>query len=514
MHSNNEVIVANKVTKTSAASRYSLSDVQDDLLWVTDNEPWRRCWSCDARKGQPSHEFCGECGARFTPRRYRAEFHTSSQSGMLLELYKNSKITGNLLLLPEMYETLETAQGVVVMAKPIEGSTYAPLSAHDGLLLARAMCRGARDLLRAGYQLGRLNPADVVFQIDGSVALRAAPQLSAVNAAETAILQQLIDVLSSFVEVPRITRRFDIADADVNPLLIIIGDVRAGIVTTLDDCCVRVETALVPYESRRWMRMIVAAASENGRKRTSNEDSVLMYNTTWLRDGNNYAVGLYGVADGMGGHAAGEVASATAIQALFEHLVAGNVASLSNPHFASDVAGVVQCIDDAMQFSNTRVIQEAQRLGNNMGTTLTMTLVLGDVAYIANIGDSRTYLWRDDQLRRITSDHSLVMKLVELEHIAEDEIYTHPHRNGVLKSLGVASVAEVDIYVERLRPNDVVMLCSDGLWELVRDHDIATMFRHSTNPDTVVKALVTAANKAGGDDNISVVLVRCESDGR
>lgn len=506
--------MVNKGTKSGAPSRYSMSDVQDNVLWVTDNEPWRRCWSCDARKGQPNHEFCGECGARFTPRRYRAELHHSASSGMLLELYKNSKITSNLLILPELYDTFETPQGIVVIAKPIDGSTYAPLSAHDGLLLARALCRGARDLFRAGYQLGAINPADVVFQIDGSVALRVAPQLAAVHLPETAIMQQLIDVLSAFVEVPRITRRFDIADADVNPLLIIIGDVRAGIITSLDDCCVRVETALVPYESRRWMRMIVGAASENGRKRASNEDSVLIYSTTWLRDGNNYAVGLYGVADGMGGHAAGEVASATAIQALFEHLIAGNVASLSNPHFASDVAGVVQCIDDAIQFANTRVIQEAQRLGNNMGTTLTMTLVLGDVAYIANIGDSRTYIWRDDQLRRITSDHSLVMKLVELEHIAEDEIYTHPHRNGVLKSLGVASVAEVDIYVERLRPNDVLMMCSDGLWELVRDHDIATVFRHSTNPDKVLKSLVNAANKAGGDDNISVVLVRCESDGR
>lgn len=506
--------MANKGTKSSTSSRYSLSDVQDNTLWVTDNEPWHRCWSCDARKGQPNHEFCGECGARFTPRRYRAELQQSAQSGMLLELYKNSKITSNLLLLPEKYETLETAQGTVVMAKPIDGSTFAPLSAHDALLMARAVFRGARELYRTGYQLGRLNPADVVFQIDGSVALRAAPQLAAVSAPEMTIMQQVVDVLSSFVEVPRITRRFDIADADVNPLLNIIADVRAGLITTLDECCVRVETALVPYESRRWMQMVVAAASENGRKRTSNEDSVLMYSTTWLRDGNNYAVGLFGVADGMGGHAAGEVASATAIQALFEHLIAGNVASLSNPHFASDVAGVVQCIDDAIQFANTRVIQEAQRLSNNMGTTLTMTLILGDVAYVANIGDSRTYIWRDDQLRRVTSDHSLVMKLVELEHIAEDEIYTHPHRNGVLKSLGVANVAEVDIYVERLRPNDVLMLCSDGLWELVRDHDIATIFRHSTNPDTVVKSLVSAANKAGGDDNISVVLVRCESDGR
>jgi protein phosphatase len=140
-----------------------------------------------------------------------------------------------------------------------------------------------------------------------------------------------------------------------------------------------------------------------------------------------------------------------------------------------------------------------------------MALVLGDTAYIANIGDSRTYLWRDDQLRRVTNDHSLVMKLVELEHIIEADIYTHPQRNGVLRSLGVANAAEIDIYIERLRPNDILLLCSDGLWEMVRDLDIAAILRRGGTVDGMTKALQATANSAGGDDNISVILVRCES---
>jgi protein phosphatase len=222
-------------------------------------------------------------------------------------------------------------------------------------------------------------------------------------------------------------------------------------------------------------------------------------------------VGLYVVADGMGGHAAGEVASATAVQSIYEHIFAANMTHISNPLFASDVAAVVQCIDDAIQHANTQIMVEAKRLGNDMGTTLTMALVLGDVAYIANIGDSRTYIIRDDQLRRVTNDHSLVMKLVELEHIAEDDIYTHPQRNGVLRSLGVSALAEVDIYIERLRPNDVLVLCSDGLWEMVRDLDIAAILRRGGTVDGMTKALQATANSAGGDDNISVILVRCES---
>jgi protein phosphatase len=212
----------------------------------------------------------------------------------------------------------------------------------------------------------------------------------------------------------------------------------------------------------------------------------------------------------MGGHAAGEVASATAVQSVYEHIFAANMTHISNPLFASDVAGVVQCIDDAIQHANTQILVEAKRLGNDMGTTMTMALVLGDVAYIANIGDSRTYIYRDDQLRRVTNDHSLVMKLVELEHIAEDDIYTHPQRNGVLRSLGVSQLAEVDIYIERLRPNDVLVLCSDGLWEMVRDPDIVSTMRNRNGLKNTADSLVDGANAAGGDDNISVILVKCE----
>lgn len=504
-----EVCVASSKS-VAIPARYRIIEQQGAALWVLDQEPWQRCWMCDSRQGEKSDEYCGACGARFTPRRYRAELHDSQPAGLLLDLANNSTIQLDTLHLPVHYDSFVVPQGTVYVARSVEGQTLLPMPAYDTLLFARALLASAQQLYGAGYALGQLLATDVVYHNDGTVSLRIAPYLAKTTDAERQHLVDLIDLIEQFVDEPRITRRFDIADADVNPLLVIIADVRAELINTFADAVARVDEAIVPYESCHYLHMRSAAASDTGRKRHGNEDSVLSSQMQWIRDNLRRAVGLYAVADGMGGHAAGEIASALAIAAVTEHVIGGTNVQLLTPAFGNDVALVVQTIDDAIQFANQRIVNEARQLGNNMGTTLTMALVLGDTAYIANIGDSRTYLWRENKLRRVTTDHSLVMKLVELEHINEEEIYTHPQRNGVLRSLGVLGQVEADIYIERLRPNDVLMLCSDGLWEMVRDADIAAILRKKGTPDTWTKALVTAANDAGGDDNISVVLVRCE----
>ncbi len=490
--------------------RFAIAEEQDAALWVVDQEPWHRCWFCDSRAGLQDDEYCGSCGARFTPRRYRGEFHKTATAGLLLDLANKSTIDLDLLHLPILYESYPHAAGTVALARPVDGQSVHALAAHDSLLLSRALYTGAMQLFRAGYALGKLNPQDVVLQNDATVSLRIAPFLAKKSESEAKIVAQIGELINSFVDIPRITRKFEIADVDVNPLLGIIADIRSGIIKTFTQTIARVDSALLPFESRRFLQLNGVAITDVGVKRQSNEDNVLVSTMQWLGDAGNYSVGLYVVADGMGGHAAGEVASMLAVNSIQEQIIAGNLTQLAQPMFGNDVSLVVQCIDDAVQYANQRISQEAHQLNNNMGTTLTMALVLGDTAYIANIGDSRTYLWRDDQLRRITSDHSLVMKLVELEHINEADIYTHPQRNGVLRSLGVANTAEIDIYIERLRPNDMLLFCSDGLWEMVRDLDIALILRCGGNVDAMAKALLASAIDAGGDDNISLILVRCE----
>jgi PPM family protein phosphatase len=142
-----------------------------------------------------------------------------------------------------------------------------------------------------------------------------------------------------------------------------------------------------------------------------------------------------------------------------------------------------------------------------------MALVAGDRAVIGNVGDSRTYLVRDGVLKRVSKDHSLVQRLVDLGQIEPDDVYSHPQRNAVMRSLGDKQEIEVDVFVERLHPGDALLLVSDGQWEMTRDAQMAEIIAANPDPQAACDALVKAANAAGGEDNITVVLVKFEAVG-
>lgn len=497
----------NLATVTTTSERFVVDTRDGHVGWVTDREPWRHCWLCGSRLGSVTDEYCGGCGARFAPRQYRAEFLATDTMGMLFDKQRLASLALPHVRLPVCFEVFAYQDVLVAVAQQIEGFTPRALPGYDALLLARALCTSAAALLQAGVTLGHIAPEDVVLQSTGNVLLRAVPGLSTQCGTETSELLRIGALLGCFTEVPRITRKFDIADAEVHPLLQILGDIRDGTLTNFADAIQRIEEALHPYERHQQLQVTIAAHTDVGRKRTSNEDSIFYQQMAWQRGDGAHTVYMAIVADGMGGHAAGEVASRLAIQAMSEHLLAGQFVQLQDVGFGNDVAAVVQCIDDAVQYANTLVVQEAQRLQNDMGTTLAMVLGFNGLVYVVNIGDSRTYLWRNGTLRRISTDHSLVMKLVELEHIDEADIYTHPQRSGVLRSLGMSSGVQADIFVERLRPDDVLLVCSDGLWEMLRDAQITAMLKKTDSLQAMVRALITAANQAGGDDNISAVML-------
>jgi protein phosphatase len=226
----------------------------------------------------------------------------------------------------------------------------------------------------------------------------------------------------------------------------------------------------------------IGEATDTGQVRDHNEDGFLVD-----RD-----LRFAAVADGMGGHKGGEVASATALDAL-------------HASFAEQGG-----LHDAVQSANAAVIARAtadQGL-RGMGTTLTAG-VLGDddTLLIGHVGDSRAYLLHDKTLSRITTDHSVVEELIEAGELTEEERESDPRRSMITRALGLDSSLEVDLYPVALVPGDRVMLCSDGLTSMVREEEIAEVLRKEPDPGVAARQLVDAANAAGGVDNITVVIL-------
>jgi len=210
------------------------------------------------------------------------------------------------------------------------------------------------------------------------------------------------------------------------------------------------------------------------------------------------------VADGMGGQAHGQEASRLAVRSLAKY-VSGSLGSQQMKPGA-----VLALLTAGVQYANQLVYQHNREQRDNMGTTMTVALVMDNTAYVAHVGDSRLYLYREPRgLAQITQDHTVVASLVAAGVIKSKDIYTHPMRNRIYRSLGDKATAEVDGYTVPLAAGDLLLLCSDGLWEMVRDQQIAAILTtHRPHPSKTAHALVQAALAGGGEDNVSVIVAQ------
>jgi serine/threonine protein phosphatase PrpC len=241
------------------------------------------------------------------------------------------------------------------------------------------------------------------------------------------------------------------------------------------------------------------------RKGRPNEDSVLSIRGTCNFAERLQPFELHIVADGMGGHAQGRLASHLAIRGMLETVIPGLVACQE-----IDSEQVIDILIDGVHWANQVIYQYGQEHNADMGTTVTAALLLDESAYIINVGDSRTYIYRPGAgLTQITRDHSLVARMVETGAIAPEDIYTHPDRNKVYRGLGDKTDVTVDWFVLPVQANDLLLLCSDGLWEMVRDPKIAEILQtYASSPMLASNALLRAALQGGGSDNVSTLVVK------
>jgi serine/threonine protein phosphatase PrpC len=296
------------------------------------------------------------------------------------------------------------------------------------------------------------------------------------------------------------------------------------------------------------LKLIAADKTDTGKQRDQNEDTPYRQIQS-TEDGDR---GLFIVADGMGGYQAGEVASKLAVERIRDSLHSffapvyeqptiklqvdevgdatvkmtpeelGESTVKTDSHKGAKSQKTLKFADTPVSLSVEKQLIEAIKEANKaiirhgeqhsgargLGCTVTTALVQNDKAYIANVGDSRTYLLRNGELKSLTRDHSLVARLVEAKQIEPDEIYSHPQRNLIYRSLGAGHKnIDVDVFHLDLQAGDTLLLCSDGLWEMVRHEDLKKALSAPTSPQKICDNLIDMANANGGEDNITAVVV-------
>ena len=237
------------------------------------------------------------------------------------------------------------------------------------------------------------------------------------------------------------------------------------------------------------MNARVGAKTDTGRVREANEDAFLVEGP------------LFAVADGMGGHLAGDVASRTAVE---------TITTRAEQDSPGDTGSLARLVREA----NHEIWKKAQSDASlhGMGTTCTLAMLDGSILHIAHVGDSRAYLFRDGDLSQLTEDHTLVGRMVREGRLRPDEAEHHPQRSIITRALGVDSDVAVDTQTIELREGDRVLLCSDGLSSMVERESIAAVLGDNADPQEASERLVHLANEAGGEDNITVVVIEVAGD--
>ncbi|HEY9089945.1 MAG TPA: protein phosphatase 2C domain-containing protein [Anaerolineaceae bacterium] len=250
---------------------------------------------------------------------------------------------------------------------------------------------------------------------------------------------------------------------------------------------------------------IVGCAQSVGMQRDHNEDTIFVLNS--LLSGGDQAIpaGLFIIADGMGGHEHGEVASAVAARVMADTLLTQLHGLFTGGGMDGQETSLQEILASGVAAAQRAVTSKAP----GGGTTLTVALALGSQIIIAHVGDSRAYLFSvAGSIHAITQDHSLVQRLIELGELSEEEARVYPHRNVLYRAIGQVDPLHPDIHSHEFPHPGYLMLCSDGLWGVVPESEIFQIVQKSASVDEACRRLVEAANNEGGPDNISVILVK------
>jgi len=249
--------------------------------------------------------------------------------------------------------------------------------------------------------------------------------------------------------------------------------------------------------------MRIGKKTDVGRRRELDEDSIVVKKGSTVYNSKHVDAILLALADGMGGHNAGEVASSLATETVAEEMtrVLESQRGLSDEEMST-------LFQKSIKLANQKIYDYGQQNPQyrGMGTTVTAAVVLDDIVYIGHVGDSRAYIFNEREVIQVTKDHSLVQEMIDDEKITDDEARTHPQKNIITKTVGMYRDVEADIIRVRLDKGDILLVCCDGLTDMVPDEEIHAIVMQHKDPQTICDALVDEANARGGFDNISVIV--------
>jgi serine/threonine protein phosphatase PrpC len=282
------------------------------------------------------------------------------------------------------------------------------------------------------------------------------------------------------------------------------GDREKTLPLPADQPSTMVEPPTQEYTRLEPPQFIVGCGQSVGRVRDHNEDALFTLTTTLVGDSTKIPFGFYIVADGMGGHVHGEMASGVATRAMASHVIRNLYTPLFNLFPNSPERSMQEIMQEGVQAAHRAIKSQAP----GGGTTLTAMLILGDQLTIAHVGDSRAYLVQNDgRIEVLTRDHSLVKRLEELGQITAEEAAVHPQRNVLYRALGQGEPFEAEISTSPVPASGDLFLCSDGLWSMLSEPEMYRIISETKSPAEASQKLVAAANAAGGPDNITAILI-------
>lgn len=464
---------------------YLANDARPDLAL-------RRCWSCGFNDTPRAAATCGKCGTALIDRRFliSARWRTDRY-----EAYE--RFFAKRLHHPGLCAPIDAFrhQGVLFSVVPYSGEGLmldeaSPLPNGRILEVGQRVLGTLAYLHRNGVRIPALTRANLLISPNGSVRLFDLEIEECFENGGAVPPDGRLDALRSLGE---LLRRY--VDIRADELLSFLQEVEQGNRPTDQVGFGReIERRFEAWSGREYPP-VLGGMTDVGLTRQLNED-----NWGWKQLSDRAS--LYVVADGMGGHDGGEVASALAVQTICKK------AWEAEQKTPVGEDAIESLLDDAFQAANNTVKDQADAKGTDMGTTMVCILVFdGRLGFMANVGDSRGYLLREGQLHQVTKDHSLVQKMVERGRITAEEARHHPHSNILLRTVGTERDIDIDIFRVELEKGDKILMCSDGLWGEVEDRDMESILNTYTDPRIAARELVRAAHHGGGKDNVTLMIV-------